>query len=232
MKIEGACGNHTGNRKNRNGDNLLFDQRCLPADNTGLKYPVSAEMSLARPICCAVFDGSGSVYGAYLAAEALKEASQDLNEYIIHGKHFLQNACIKIQKAACGNASQESGSNAPVSFLAALFSTEYVYICSLGSCKAYRLRGGEFMQLSDDPARAPASLPAGTTPYIARGAIKAGDWYLLCSDGLSGQLTNFEISSALFSVQTPAECVSLLIRQALKKGAEDDITIIACHITA
>jgi len=236
MKIEGACASHIGRSKPINSDNLLFDQRCLPAKNTGLKYPVSAGMSLARPVCCAVFDGMGSVRGAYIAAQTLKEASLDLNEYIIHGKHFLQSACGKMHRAVCEPAFPDASCPAGISAIAALFSLEYVYICTLGSCKAYRLRGGEFMQLSDDPAGDSMSRYLGGSacpePYIAKGTLKAGDWYVLCSDGLSNLLTNFEISSALFSVRTPAECVDLLIRQALKKGAPDNITILVCHITA
>ena len=67
-------------------------------------------------------------------------------------------------------------------------------------------------------------------PYIAKGEIRSGDRYLLCSDGLTDMLSNFEIADILSSHDDPQKCVQELIDAALKQGGRDNITVILCKI--
>ena len=67
-------------------------------------------------------------------------------------------------------------------------------------------------------------------PYIAKGELQEGDIYLLCSDGLTDMLSNFEIFSLLRNHKNMDECATALIRAALEKGGLDNITVLLCKV--
>lgn len=58
--------------------------------------------------------------------------------------------------------------------------------------------------------------------------LQPGDTYLLCSDGLSGQVSNEEIGMALRTLP-PAEAVLLLRDLAILRGGPDNITIVVAR---
>jgi PPM family protein phosphatase len=53
---------------------------------------------------------------------------------------------------------------------------------------------------------------------------QVGDVYLLCSDGLSGMLTDEQIQGVVSSTPDPSEMCRLLIEGANRNGGEDNIT--------
>jgi PPM family protein phosphatase len=55
--------------------------------------------------------------------------------------------------------------------------------------------------------------------------LKDGDAILLCSDGLSGYVTNQEIESALRSPAPSQEITTRLVNLALQKGGRDNVTV-------
>ena len=57
-----------------------------------------------------------------------------------------------------------------------------------------------------------------------------GDRFLLCSDGLSGPLTDGEIRDILARTQTPEECCQELTRAALDRGAPDNVTVVVLDV--
>ena len=108
------------------------------------------------------------------------------------------------------------------------------------------MRQGEFLQLSEDHIehfpgwerrKAPLTQHLGIDPedmliepYIAKGDLRKGDVYLLCSDGLTDMLTNVEISCIMDSAASVDECASRLVDAALEKGGRDNVTVIVCKI--
>ena len=67
-------------------------------------------------------------------------------------------------------------------------------------------------------------------PYIAKGEVRKGDMYLLCSDGLTDMLTNFEISDIMLKSEDAEDCVQELIQAALDQGGRDNVTAIVCAV--
>ena len=59
--------------------------------------------------------------------------------------------------------------------------------------------------------------------------ICAGDIFLLCSDGLSGQVSDGEIGAAATALP-PAEACSFLIDLANLRGGPDNITVLIAHV--
>jgi serine/threonine protein phosphatase PrpC len=124
----------------------------------------------------------------------------------------------------------------------------------VGDSRAYRIRGASIEQLSVDHTVMQELLSAGTitladvaehpqrsmltqalmgsqTLSIALHIfdLKAGDRFILCSDGLSGVLTDKEIKT-LAKSQSPKDAVAALVDATYINGAPDNVTIIVADI--
>ena len=56
--------------------------------------------------------------------------------------------------------------------------------------------------------------------------VAAGDTFLLCSDGLTGHVSDHEIEQFMDGM-SPGETTGKLIRLALERGGKDNVTVIA-----
>jgi len=129
-------------------------------------------------------------------------------------------------------------------------------IAHVGDSRVYRLRGKYFEQLTFDHSLVwemqasgqvhPDSVLSQNIPknVITRSLgpnadvridlegpwpIQKGDRYLLCSDGLTGQVEDDEIG-ALLSCLPPHRAVRVLVDLANLRGGPDNITVIAVHV--
>jgi PPM family protein phosphatase len=123
-------------------------------------------------------------------------------------------------------------------------------VAHVGDSRAYRLRGTRLEQLTFDHSwvwemRAAAELkgqvpdfvpknvitrslgPSATVKVDLEGphAIAPGDTFLMCSDGLSGQVKDEEMGMVL-GAMPPAEAARALIDLANLRGGPDNITVI------
>ena len=248
--LDAACGCHTGRVRKNNEDNFFFDGRCLEAENNGLRHPVSLTAALRRELILAVFDGMGGEnFGeeaSFTAASGLQSIVRRLNDYVIPEKKFLTDMCETLNRAVVDKARELGTDRMGTTLVSILFAGEQVYVCNLGDSRAYRLRDGEFLQISEDHVeqregegrkKAPLTQYLGIDPeecliepYIAKGTLEYGDRYLLCSDGVTDMLSNLEIDAILRSSVPASECVRRLIDAALEKGGKDNITAIVCRV--
>lgn len=71
---------------------------------------------------------------------------------------------------------------------------------------------------------------SGITPILISYEIKSGDQFLICSDGLTNVLSEYEISK-MITANTNEKLVSSLINEVKEKGAPDNITVIWAQIS-
>jgi serine/threonine protein phosphatase PrpC len=137
---------------------------------------------------------------------------------------------------------------------ALLIRPEGAWVGHVGDSRCYRIRNGKIQQLSFDHSlvwelarrqnKAPEELVGVPSNVIVRSLgpeplvqvdvegphpIQSGDYYLLCSDGLSGQISDREIG-AVISALPPAEACRFLINLANLQGGPDNITAIVVHV--
>lgn len=247
FRLEAACSCRV-RRGRGNENNFFFDGRCLPLNNSGLKHAVSMTKSLQREMCFAVFDGIGAddlgQAAAFAAARGMQTMMQRLDSYCISEKSFLMDCCTTLHGEVLREGSARGAAQAGVSMAALFFSRDYVYQCCLGNVRTYRLRGGEFMQLSrafdlrdeagqkEVPSRflGMDTQDRPLTPYIAKGELRGGDKYLICSDGLTSSLTNLEIDDILLRTPDLALCVQELTEKACLNGAQKSVTAVAIDV--
>ena len=129
-------------------------------------------------------------------------------------------------------------------------------VAHVGDSRVYRLRRGLIEQLSFDHSlvwemTASGQVPAGQVPdYIPKNIItrslgpnqnvevdlegpfpiEVGDTFVLCSDGLSGQVKDDELG-AIVATLSPAEAVQMLVDLANLRGGPDNITVIVTKAT-
>jgi protein phosphatase len=128
-------------------------------------------------------------------------------------------------------------------------------VAHVGDSRVYRLRGEQFEQLTFDHSllwelRRSGRIPEDALPsLISRNIItrslgpnpsvsvdvegyfplEAGDTFLLCSDGLSGQVSDEELATVLCCLE-PDEAVESLVKLANLRGGPDNITVIVVRV--
>lgn len=60
--------------------------------------------------------------------------------------------------------------------------------------------------------------------------IKIGDWLLLCSDGLTGHLSDEELHSTVINTPDPQLAARRLVNMANQRGGEDNITVVLVNL--
>ncbi len=125
------------------------------------------------------------------------------------------------------------------------------YFAHLGDSRIYLLRDGRICRLTEDHSfvaekvrtgeitedqarrsrfrniitRA-IGLEATAQPSIGSTELESGDVLLLCSDGLSGPVTDNQMADILCSSSDPEEACNRLVSTALKNGGTDNITVV------
>ena len=252
-RIEAAAGCNKGRIRSNNEDNLFFAGKTLEQENEGLRRAVGQRFSTDSEVCFCVFDGMGGEesgeVASYTAARAMKEIFEESRDYLSSPKKTLERICMRMNEAVCNTAESLEYVRMGSTMVSLLFVMDEVYMCNIGDSRAFRLRDNEWLQLSQDHTeRLPANMdekkhkprltqhlgisPDELTlePYIAKGDLRRGDQYLLCSDGLTDMLTNVEICALIKEERNTKKCVERLINLALEHGGRDNVTAILCRV--
>lgn len=157
-----------------------------------------------------------------------------------------------------------AGANGPASaapkgmgatVVALQFFAERVSVAHVGDSRAYRLRGGEFLRLTQDhslvaqqvregrmtqaeaessPLRNVLTRALGVDSTVEVGVNEEmaleGDIYLLCSDGLTCELSDGQIAGVLKEMPTTQDGADRLIDLANQAGGGDNITAIVVRV--
>lgn len=62
--------------------------------------------------------------------------------------------------------------------------------------------------------------------------VEVGDRIMVCSDGLTGELTDDSIAAVLLELTDPAQAAQALVAAALEAGGRDNITVVIADATA
>ena len=133
---------------------------------------------------------------------------------------------------------------------AALFFNQTVKIAQVGDSRAYLFRQGKLSQLTEDhslvqelvnsgsisaaqarchPKRHLLTRVVGTATDLSVDffslRVEQGDVFLLCTDGLTNELTVDEIKTVLMSLP-PWQAAGELVRGAADRGGRDNITVV------
>ena len=231
MKVADSAGfTDPGRKRRRNEDSFIVD-----------------------PPLFAVADGMGGAQAgevaSRLAAAAFREFHEaDDLEPAERLAAIIQEANRRIFERASDDA-QVSGMGTTIT--AALVGSEALVIGHVGDSRAYRLRGSQFEQLTDDhslvadlvrsgrltpeeadvhPQRSVITRALGTDPEVDVDTFtvgaESGDLFLLCSDGLTTMIGDEDISKVLTSASDLEQAGKGLVKAANRAGGEDNVTVV------
>src|SRR5918994_1783193 len=157
----------------------------------------------------------------------------------------------EVASAVAAAAGEESRRGMGTTLTLAMLHGDEVSLAHVGDSRAYRLRGGELQQLTRDhslvaelersgqitaeaaehhPQRSIITRALGPEPDVEVDtytlAGREDDIFLICSDGLTGMISDEEVSSILRSAGSLDEAADALVRAANQSGGKDNITVI------
>ena len=220
IQLTTACVSSVDESKG-NTSNLLFSGQILPERNAGLNGAPSLTLEPGASCVAAVFDGVGPAAreAAYLAASAFRGAAGTL-----HGLEDLEALYAKIAGDIAVPAKKDAYLS--VAAVSACVDGDRLALASLGSCRAYLMRGRNLYLLSrESAAAAPEAAPpapgkgaalgeSDVKPFTVRGTLQPGDQLLLCTGWLCAALEAREILRVLSESETPSAALQLLVRRA------------------
>ena len=163
--------------------------------------------------------------------------------------HLLVESVLRANKDIYA-ANRERRRHIPMctTLVAALFTPQMLIVVHVGDSRAYCLRNNECMLLTidhtvqnellesgvTDPVKLPGShviskavgTDAELKPEIHTYFRRKDDKYLLCSDGLTHYWDNKELAEVLSSSATPRRANDRLVRETLRRGAADNVTVV------
>lgn len=208
----------------------------------------------------AIADGLGGHRGGAIASQiALKSVKDEFHKW--HSGNVDSLVDRAMQKAnedvfIASHSEPELFTNMQTTLTVVALAQSSLIVGHVGDCRLYRLRNGRIDVLTRDhtmaqdllhlhlispeqaslhPGRHQLTRSVGSEPNVHRDMIREqvqpDDTYLLCSDGLWGDLANDDIKKAMEDMNINAAC-DRLVRLALNAGAPDNITAIMFRIHA
>jgi protein phosphatase len=244
-QIEHACLTDVGVRRSHNQDNYAIQ---LASDDEGWRQ---------RGHLFVVADGMGAhAVGEKAAEQAAYTIPHIYQKHAQQGpvqalrKSFVEaNASIH----SCGQQNREFEGMGTTS-TALLLRPDGAWVGHVGDSRCYRIRGGMIEQLSydhsyvweyarvhhldpDEVEDIPSNVIhrcLGPEPLVQVDVegpfnIQPGDVFLVCSDGLSGQVTDPEIG-AVASMLPPSEACRFLVDLSNLRGGPDNITVVIVRV--
>jgi len=233
--------------------------RSGSASDVGRVRTVNEDLALESLTLFAVADGMGGHVGGEIAARTAIDTLQA--EFA--RKPSADGLAGAIQEAnraiwERGHADADLRGMGTTITAAALVATDEgdrLVLANVGDSRAYRLHGGELVQLTTDhsvaeelvargelseqeaavhPHRHILTRALGVQPDVAvdewEVVPEEGDRFLLCSDGLTNEVSSDRITDVLAQTRDPQEAAEILVRMANQAGGNDNATVVVLDV--
>ncbi len=182
-----------------------------------------------------------------LLTELLNGEEINISEWLISTIERANHKVLELNEAA--------GTDMGSTVVAAVLKSDIAFIAHVGDSRAYLLNQAGIQQLTTDHSlvekmvaskeitaeearRHPQrnviyqtiGVKADIQPEVLRQSLKAGEYLLLCSDGLSGMLNDEEIHGIVLSAQSSQSACVALVNAANEAGGEDNISVILVEL--
>ncbi len=228
--------------------------------DVGLVRSNNQDSAYAGPHLLVVADGMGGAAGGDIASSIAVGTLAGLDGEALSQEEALDALKESIARAhgeiveRAKNDPELSGLGTTVT--AILRSGSTIAMAHIGDSRAYLLRDGTLDQVTTDHSfvqhlvdtgrlsaadaehhpkrsmllRVLGDVDAEVPVDISARETRAGDRWLLCTDGLSSVVSRDTLEKTLATVTAPAECADRLISLALSGGAPDNVTCIVADV--
>lgn len=247
LQVQAVCCSITGAIRDKNEDNYCFlSKHRLLEDQNPEKLYLTTEMDMTGQ-WMAVFDGIGGLpkgeiasltAAGTLASDHEEWTEQEEAEYEDKMKQTVGHLNTEIIRWRREHKVSQIGTT----IAAIKFGRHALYGVSSGDSAIYRLRKGQWQQLSVKHIfYYPGHLRPMLTGFLGtereedpvktdiyQWDYQAGDKYLLCTDGVSGQVWDQELAEIM--ALPPKEAMTALMEAVERIGANDNATAIIMEI--
>ena len=196
---------------------------------------------VAQPPLFAVADGMGGHAAGEVASAAVIESLRaydtdvDADALLEVLGHAVTEASAEVARRA---AEDPARFGMGTTLTAMLWSGSTSALVHIGDSRAFRLRDGQLRQITEDHVLGNLVSNAGPlapvlsryldgrpdrSPDLGLRDLRAGDRYLICSDGLSPVVSDEAIGAVLAAAADPADAVRQLVALADEAGAPDNV---------
>ncbi|MEU7470390.1 Stp1/IreP family PP2C-type Ser/Thr phosphatase [Streptomyces sp. NPDC044984] len=237
---------------------MSLSLRFAAGSHKGMIREGNEDSGYAGPRLLAIADGMGGAAAGEVASSEAISTIVALDDDV-PGSDVLTSLGTAVQRAndqlrmMVEEDPQLEGMGTTLTAL--LWTGQRLGMVHVGDSRAYLLRDGVLTQITQDhtwvqrlvdegriteeeatthPQRSLLMRALGSgehvEPDLSIREVRAGDRYLICSDGLSGVVSHQTLEEALASYQGPEETVQNLIELALRGGGPDNITVIVADV--
>ncbi|WP_208106872.1 Stp1/IreP family PP2C-type Ser/Thr phosphatase [Streptomyces sp. GC420] len=237
---------------------MSLSLRFAAGSHKGMIREGNEDSGYAGPRLLAIADGMGGQAAGEVASSEVISTLVQLDDDI-PGSDILTSLGVAVQRAndqlrmMVEEDPQLEGMGTTLTAL--LWTGQRLGLVHVGDSRAYLLRDGVLTQITQDhtwvqrlvdegriteeeatthPQRSLLMRALGSgdhvEPDLSIREVRAGDRYLICSDGLSGVVSHQTMEDTLASYQGPQETVQELIQLALRGGGPDNITVIIADV--
>lgn len=230
--------------------------RYAARSDRGLIRAKNDDSVYAGPRLLAVADGMGGYAGGDVASQVVIAALEHLDEELPTGDMLAalaratNDGSEHLRELVREDTALEGMGT---TLTALLFAGSRIALCHIGDSRGYLLRDGVFSQITHDDTFVQAMIDEGriteeearshpqrnlilralngneVEPDLSIREARVDDRYLLCSDGLSGVVSDETIHEAL-QIPDPQESANRLIELALRGGGPDNITCVVADV--
>ncbi|MET8560569.1 Stp1/IreP family PP2C-type Ser/Thr phosphatase [Streptomyces flaveolus] len=237
---------------------MSLSLRFAAGSHKGMIREGNEDSGYAGPRLLAIADGMGGQAAGEVASSEVISTLVTLDDDV-PGSDILTSLGMAVQRAndqlraMVEEDPQLEGMGTTLTAL--LWTGQRLGLVHVGDSRAYLLRDGVLTQITQDhtwvqrlvdegriteeeatthPQRSLLMRALGSgdhvEPDLSIREVRAGDRYLICSDGLSGVVSHQTMEETLASYQGPQETVQELIQLALRGGGPDNITVIVADV--
>ncbi|MBT3151769.1 Stp1/IreP family PP2C-type Ser/Thr phosphatase [Streptomyces sp. CHD11] len=237
---------------------MSLSLRFAAGSHKGMIREGNEDSGYAGPRLLAIADGMGGAAAGEVASSEAISTIVALDDDV-PGSDLLTSLGTAVQRAndqlrmMVEEDPQLEGMGTTLTAL--LWTGQRLGMVHVGDSRAYLLRDGVLTQITQDhtwvqrlvdegriteeeatthPQRSLLMRALGSgehvEPDLSIREVRAGDRYLICSDGLSGVVSHQTLEDTLASYQGPEETVQNLIELALRGGGPDNITVIVADV--
>ncbi|MFF3908227.1 Stp1/IreP family PP2C-type Ser/Thr phosphatase [Streptomyces sp. NPDC001848] len=237
---------------------MSLSLRFAAGSHKGMIREGNEDSGYAGPRLLAIADGMGGQAAGEVASSEVISTIVALDDDI-PGSDILTSLGTAVQRAndqlraMVEEDPQLEGMGTTLTAL--LWTGQRLGLVHVGDSRAYLLRDGVLTQITQDhtwvqrlvdegriteeeatthPQRSLLMRALGSgdhvEPDLSIREVRAGDRYLICSDGLSGVVSHQTLEETLASYHGPEETVQALIELALRGGGPDNITVIVADV--
>jgi protein phosphatase len=237
---------------------VTLSLRFAARSDVGLLRDLNEDSMYAGPRLLAVADGMGGHAAGEVASRVAIESVAPLDDdspgadLIGSLRDAVETASGYLQDMVAADSALEGMGT---TLTAVLFAGQRLGLVHIGDSRAYLLRDGQLSQITHDHTLVQHLVDEGRiTPeeahthpqrsMITRSLtghgeleldlsireVRAGDRYLLCSDGLSGPVSEETLAETLRSAADPQQACEQLIELALRAGGPDNVSAIVADV--